>query len=86
MQKIRTLQEACPGLDVKTDGWDETSVVQVHNNNISYLPSSEFHTRYPWGKGKLHNMQARDKHFIASLLLNENTITIILLRVTSMIL
>lgn len=67
MQKIRTLQEACPGLDVKTDGWDETSVLQVHNNNkllIVILPSSEFHTRYPWGKGELHNMQARDKHLL----------------------
>ena len=30
MQKVRTLQEACPGLDVKTDGWDEASVIQIH--------------------------------------------------------
>ena len=35
MQKVETLQQACPGLDVKTDGWDRPSELQVsfdHSN------------------------------------------------------
>ena len=35
MQKVETLQQACPGLDMKTDGWDRPSELQVsfdHSN------------------------------------------------------
>ena len=42
MQKVLALQEARPGLDVKTDGWDNASVTQVgfiiqcHVNLVHY--------------------------------------------------